>query len=80
MLAIKNGEYEVEAVVGRRELNGITEYLVKWHLYAWDSCTWEPEENLSNAEQCIGNYNAAPAYYEAQYHAEMILLQEYNNP
>ncbi|KAH7712554.1 Chromodomain proteinY-linked2B [Aphelenchoides avenae] len=80
MLAVKNKEYEVEAVVGRRQLNGETQFLVKWLHFGWDVCTWEPAANLVNAEQCIQDFIAAPQYYAAQYLAELLLLQEDQNP
>ncbi|KAJ5691270.1 hypothetical protein N7488_012005 [Penicillium malachiteum] len=42
---------QVERVIGVREDNGITEYLVKWKRLFYDSCTWEPEDLVSEIAQ-----------------------------
>ncbi|KAJ5091878.1 SNF2-related protein [Penicillium alfredii] len=43
----------VERVIGVREgEDGTTEYLVKWKRLFYDSCTWEPEELVSDIAQC----------------------------
>lgn len=42
---------QVERVIGVREENGITEYLVKWKRLFYDSCTWEPEDLVSDIAQ-----------------------------
>ena len=41
-------EYEVEAIVGRRNNNGRVEYLIKWKGYSDTDNTWEPESNLND--------------------------------
>ena len=41
-------EYEVEAIVGRRNNGGRVEYLIKWKGYSDEENTWEPESNLND--------------------------------
>ncbi|KAL3480248.1 SNF2 family N-terminal domain-containing protein [Aspergillus californicus] len=41
----------VERVIGMREGDDGTEYLVKWKRLFYDSCTWESEELVSNIAQ-----------------------------
>ncbi|KAL4879527.1 SNF2 family N-terminal domain-containing protein [Aspergillus karnatakaensis] len=41
----------VERVIGMREGEDGTEYLVKWKRLYYDSCTWESEELVSNIAQ-----------------------------
>merc|ERR1719320_782463 len=53
-------EYEVERIVDKRVVDGVTEYLVKWK--GWESeedRTWEPEENLKGSEKLIKKYEIA---------------------
>ena len=53
-------EYEVERIVDKRVVDGVTEYLVKWK--GWESeedRTWEPEENLRGSEKLIKKYEIA---------------------
>ncbi|PWY81934.1 hypothetical protein BO70DRAFT_292423 [Aspergillus heteromorphus CBS 117.55] len=42
---------QVERVIGMREGDEGTEYLVKWKRLFYDSCTWESEELVSNIAQ-----------------------------
>ncbi|PYI17036.1 hypothetical protein BO99DRAFT_207832 [Aspergillus violaceofuscus CBS 115571] len=42
---------QVERVIGMREGDEGTEYLVKWKRLFYDSCTWEAEELVSNIAQ-----------------------------
>ena len=39
-------EYEVDAILKKRTVNGQTEYLVKWLGYDKEEATWEPTRNL----------------------------------
>ena len=51
-----NEEYEVEAILTHWTYkNRQTHYLVKWKGYDSSKNTWEPESNLSNAEE-LNNY------------------------
>ncbi|KAK6495966.1 hypothetical protein TWF481_003011 [Arthrobotrys musiformis] len=47
-------EYEVESVEGSRVRQGRKEYLVNWKGY--EDCTWEPADNLKNAQLAIDEY------------------------
>ena len=40
-------DYEVERVLGRRQVKGRLQYLVKWLGYQEEDNTWEPVQNLS---------------------------------
>ncbi|CAG0918692.1 unnamed protein product [Notodromas monacha] len=42
----KNEDYVVEKVVGRKELNGVVHYFLKWKGYPNSKNTWEPVTNL----------------------------------
>jgi len=56
----EDSEYEVERIVDKRVVEGITEYLVKWK--GWESeddRTWEPEENLEGSENLIMEFEIA---------------------
>merc|ERR1711864_49955 len=47
-------EYEVEKILDKRvEKGGYTEYLVKWRNYEEGENTWEPVDNLGDAEVAI---------------------------
>jgi len=47
--------WEVESIEGERTVGKkkIKEYLVKWIEYGDDECTWEPVENLENAQSIL---------------------------
>ncbi|VDO03338.1 unnamed protein product [Rodentolepis nana] len=47
---------EVEAIVGRNFLNGVTVYQIKW--MDWPSVfnTWEPEDNLNNCDKLLNAF------------------------
>ena len=47
-------EYEVEAVLDKRTLYGVTQYFVKWKNY--DETTWEPVDNLDNIVDLIEEF------------------------
>ena len=52
-----NEEYKVEAILTHRTYkNRQTRYLVKWKGYDSSENTWEPESNLSNAEEELSDY------------------------
>jgi Chromo (CHRromatin Organisation MOdifier) domain len=46
-------EYGVEYIVDKRRRHRRTEYLVHWKGYPSYDRTWEPEENLSNAQDAV---------------------------
>ncbi|MFN9965220.1 MAG: hypothetical protein ACK52F_00410, partial [bacterium] len=53
-------EFEVEKILLNREkkTNKVVkkEYYVKWLGYGPEHCTWEPESQLKNAQECLDNY------------------------
>ncbi|GMT21278.1 hypothetical protein PFISCL1PPCAC_12575, partial [Pristionchus fissidentatus] len=48
-------DFEVEAIVGRREKYGYVEYEVKWKGY--ENPTWEPVENCSSCRKMVDEFN-----------------------
>jgi len=53
-------EYEVEKVVAHRDVRGSREYLIHWKGYEDHDDTWEPLENLANADESIQEYHQSP--------------------
>src|SRR6201994_2386408 len=49
-------EYEVEAILGHCFKGNTVEYLTAWKGYGSNDNTWEPEENLTNAEEVLEEY------------------------
>src|SRR6266568_1278361 len=50
-------EYEVEVIIiAHRQKGCQMEYLIKWKGYASSNQTWEPETNVSNAEEILEEY------------------------
>src|SRR3954463_7821405 len=52
-------EYEVEHILDHRIRHKKPEYLVKWVGYPEYDATWEPLENLKNAEEALQEYKAS---------------------
>ncbi|QRW23688.1 Retrotransposable element Tf2 protein [Rhizoctonia solani] len=49
-------EYEVEGITDAKERNGKWFFQVKWKGYGSEENTWEPQENLKNAEKILEKY------------------------
>ncbi|QRW23994.1 Retrotransposable element Tf2 protein [Rhizoctonia solani] len=49
-------EYEVEGITNAEEHNGKWFFRVKWKGYGSEENTWEPQENLKNAEKFLRKY------------------------
>src|SRR6201995_2898370 len=49
-------EYEVEAILGHWFKGNTVKYLTAWEGYGSNDNTWEPEENLTNAEEVLEEY------------------------
>ena len=43
-VVVRRDTWEVEAIKGAKEKDGITYYLVKW--IGWPKAQWEPEDNV----------------------------------
>ena len=60
-LRIEEGEeYEVQQIHGKKEVDGVTKYLVEWkasHGRKYWKKTWEPVSGLANAAEKIQEYN-----------------------
>ena len=52
--APSNPEYEVELILDKRVVEGVTEYLVMWR--GWPDGTWEPIENLKGSERLVKKF------------------------
>lgn len=50
-------EYDVEALLDMRRINGKAYYLVKWTGYAEDEATWEPLSNLSGSLPLVRKFH-----------------------
>ena len=46
-------EFEIDAIVDERVVNGENQYLIKWHGYLEDDNTWEPLSHVKNTEALI---------------------------
>ncbi|KAG5457903.1 MAG: hypothetical protein BJ554DRAFT_1976 [Olpidium bornovanus] len=59
-LGLTNGsdEFEVDKVVAERCQRGKRQFLVQWKGYDLAEVTWEPEENLTNAPECLAAFRA----------------------
>ncbi|QRW20758.1 Retrotransposable element Tf2 protein [Rhizoctonia solani] len=49
-------EYKVEGITNAKERNGKWFFQVKWKGYGSEENTWEPQENLKNAENFLEKY------------------------
>ena len=49
-------EYEVEAIISHRRSGKGHQYLIKWKGYPTGKNTWEPERNLTNAQDILNAY------------------------
>ena len=52
----RENEYKVEAILAHRKRGRQMQYLVKWRGYDPSNNTWEPEKNLSNADEILSQY------------------------
>jgi len=50
-------KYEVEDILDSRNSNRQLQYLVHWHGYDVNECTWEPIKNLSNAMEKVHEFH-----------------------
>lgn len=51
-----DGRYEVERIVGRRTVEGRTEYQVKWKGYPIEEATWQSQADVQGAEEMVAEY------------------------
>ena len=58
---IKNEEYEVEAILGRKVENSKVKYLIKWKGYDDSDNSWEPRENLGQCTELIEAFHGGAA-------------------
>ena len=66
----ENQIYEVSFIMGSRERNGDTEYLIKWR--GWENPTWEPEYLLTDCSEILAEYKV--------HRAQRLLERRSNSP
>jgi len=49
-------EYEIEKILNKRKFRGKNRYLVQWRGYTVEENTWEPRENLGNAQELVDRF------------------------
>jgi len=49
-------EYEVEEILDAKYFRRTLKYLVKWKGYDYKNNSWEPEENLQNAQEALSDF------------------------
>lgn len=49
-------EWEVEVIIADRKHYGKDQFLVKWRGYPTSDNTWEPRENIANANAALSEY------------------------
>ena len=55
----KKDEYEVERIIGEKQIDNKTHFLVQWKDYDISESTWEPRENLNNARAMLRQFRKA---------------------
>lgn len=58
MEASAEQEFEVERLLDRRLVRGQEQFLVRWRGYSQFDDTWEPVENLANAQDELARFRA----------------------
>ena len=54
-------QWDVDGIIGKREVDGCVQYLVQWSGFRQDEATWEPLENLDNAVGLIDAFEQRQA-------------------
>ena len=52
-------EFEVEKLLDKKTEKGKVFYKVKWKDYPLSEATWEPKENLKNAQQVVRTFESS---------------------
>ena len=51
-------QFTVQAIIDKRRRRGTTEYLIRWHGYAPEDDTWEPEDNVNGCDALLAAFEA----------------------
>lgn len=62
----QEAEFDVEALLDMRKINGQAYYLVKWLGYAEEEATWEPLSHLSGSLPLVRLFHERKTYQKAQ--------------
>ena len=64
------GEHEVELLLNRRTIRGVTRYLVRWRGHASPEDQWLRKEELTHCPERVAEYNAAASRRRSALRAE----------
>ena len=60
-LDVDEKEWDVDSIIGKREVDGSVQYRVRWSGFSESDATWEPLEHLDNAAGLIDAFEAQQA-------------------
>ena len=60
-------EFEVNDIIDKRKRGSKIEYLVSWKGYGPEEDSWEPAENLGNAQDVVDRFNIKYPRAETKY-------------
>ncbi len=66
----QEGEHEVELLLNRRTIRGVTRYLVRWRGHASPEDQWLRKEELTHCPERVAEYNAAASRRRSALRAE----------
>ena len=69
-------EWEVDSIIGKREVDGHVQYRVRWSGFSENDATWEPLEHLDNAADHIDAFEGQQAELELHEAAGAVPEQE----
>jgi hypothetical protein len=56
-IKVHEEEYEVEAILNKKRINGEIKYLVKWKGYNEENNQWEPTRHLKGAQRLLQQFH-----------------------
>ena len=76
----QEGEHEVELLLNRRTVRGVTSYLVRWRGHASPEDEWLPAEELTHCPELVAEYDAAAPRRRGALRAERAARDAANGP
>nr|XP_050845732.1 histone-lysine N-methyltransferase SUV39H2-like isoform X2 [Vespula vulgaris] len=55
----KKDVWEVEKILNKKKINGVTSYLIKWKDWSDDYNTWEPLKNMTNCDEILKEFETS---------------------